>query len=1368
MTPSDAARIEQFITRWQNSSGNERANYQMFFSELCDALGVKRPDVKGSVTGDPYCFDKDITIFHPSGKKTPGYIDFYKADHFLIEAKQGSNKSGKGTAKRGTNSYLKAMEAAFVQAIAYTRNLPSKPPFLLTCDIGDHFELWMGFSADYGGYGARQDIGLAALRKPEIFDLFVDIFTDPQKRNPEKIAAKVTREVAADLAELARKLERSPHPQSLSRGEKEDNLVPLLLGEKGLGDEGRPQQVAHFLMRCIFTMFAEDVGLLKEHLFTDALETRWLTNPKSFKPEVEALWQAMNDGTSFGFYGRLLRFNGGLFAEARAFELTADQLRVLLTAAKREWKDVEPAIFGTLLERALDSKERSKLGAHYTPRSYVERLVRPVVMEPLREQWDLVQGEVKQILGDVEKEPTAAQKKKAVAALEGFLTELRQVRILDPACGSGNFLYVTLDLIKQLESEVLRRLEDVTGQAQLRLDIAQVNPSQFLGIEINPRAAAIADLVIWIGYLQWHFRQFGDIPPVEPVLREYKNIECRDAVLVYDGKEEEIDPKTGKVRTRWGGRMMKHPVTGEMVPDPSDRIPIYRYINPRPAEWQKADYVVGNPPFIGNKRMKLVLGNGYTNALRYVWKYVPESADFVMYWWNKAALLVNQGTYRSFGLITTNSLTQSFNKRVVEAHISSQGILTFAIPDHPWVDSADGAQVRVAMTVFTQAYCLKRGRLVEVILERGTDEGEAYVELQETIGEINSDLSVGPNLSKLKRLLSNQGLSCPGIQLSGQGFIIPGEEINKFTQQTQLQIIRRYLIGRDLTQTPNEKFIIDTFGLSEVALQIKYPDAYQWLLERVKPARDQNPRRSYSQKWWLHAETRATFRPGIASIKRYIATCRTAKHRVFTFLSSDTLPDAKIVFIALEDAYYIGILSSQIHIIWALRSGAWLGVGNDSNYNHSDCFSKFPFPDPTPEQKQKIRELGERLDAHRKRVQAQHPDVTITAMYNLLEKIRAGEELSDKDREFNNKALVSTLKQIHDELDVAVFEAYGWEDLISPSPLTPRPLGEGNRNLDRLPSPLGRRAGDEGISKLAGRTRQIPEALLQRARELRQRQTPAEKLLWECLRDRRLYDAKFRRQHNLGQFIADFYCHAARLVIELDGKIHQQPQQQHRDSDRDQWMQANGFTVLRFRNEEVFSNTEAVLETIAQVLPSPLTPLPKGEGNRNLDRLPSPLGRRAGDEGKSTEHESIDEIILERLVALNAERAEEERNGFIRWLRPEYQAPGEVHIQQVIEGIAEVKEETAIAPVEQQKFPKAFKDQLAAVRDLLRTQGGEWTVEQIAAQFKGASRQKQTILTCLESLEALGIIAKHEEEGSDSASRDEVVRWYLAELQKAG
>ena len=597
MDQSDLQRIDCFLKRWQGSSGNERANYQLFFAELCDALGVERPLDKGRVTGDPYCFDKDVKIFHPSGKVTPGFIDFYKAEHFVIEAKQGGKTSGKGTAKRGTNTYLKEMEKAFVQAVAYTRSLESKPPFVITCDIGDHFELWQGFNKDYGGYGAREEIPLEHLQKEKIFALFVDIFTNPQKRNPEKIAAQVTREVAADLAELAKRMET----------------------------QHNPQQVANFLMRCIFTMFAEDVGLLKEKLFTEALENRWLPNPKHFKLEVEALWQAMNDGTNFGFQGKLLRFNGGLFVESTAFELNSAQLEVLLQAAKRNWQNVEPAIFGTLLERALDPKERSKLGAHYTPRSYVERLVRPVVMEPLQERWIEVQAEAKKLLDNGDLEPTAAQKKKAIAVLEAFLLELRSIKILDPACGSGNFLYVTLDLLKSLESEVLRRLEDVTGQAQLKLDLDQVNPSQFLGIEINPRASAIADLVIWIGYLKWHFKRFGNIPPVEPVLREYKNIECRDAVLAYDRKELDIDPATNQPRTRWGGRMIKHPVTGENVPDPSDQIPIYRYINPRPAEWlppqppllrreKERVYIVSNPPFIGNARMREMLGDGYAET----------------------------------------------------------------------------------------------------------------------------------------------------------------------------------------------------------------------------------------------------------------------------------------------------------------------------------------------------------------------------------------------------------------------------------------------------------------------------------------------------------------------------------------------------------------------------------------------------------------------------------------------------------------------------------------------------------------------------------------------------------------------------------
>ena len=223
-------------------------------------------------------------------------------------------------------------------------------------------------------------------------------------------------------------------------------------------------------------------------------------------------------------------------------------------------------------------------------------------MEPLRQEWDDIELELKRILQPEpgQEEPKPSQQKKAEDEIRAFLAKLRSIKILDPACGTGNFLYVSLDLLKGLEQEVITRLVDVAGNVQLGLE--QINPSQFLGIEINPRATAIAELVIWIGYLQWYFKRYGNAEPPEPVLQAFHNIENRDAVLAYDGKEPDVDPATGEVRTRWGGRMMKHQVTEEDVPDPSDQKVIYRYLNPRPAEWPEADYVVSNPPFVGNAR----------------------------------------------------------------------------------------------------------------------------------------------------------------------------------------------------------------------------------------------------------------------------------------------------------------------------------------------------------------------------------------------------------------------------------------------------------------------------------------------------------------------------------------------------------------------------------------------------------------------------------------------------------------------------------------------------------------------------------------------------------------------------------------------
>ncbi|NJN22558.1 MAG: class I SAM-dependent DNA methyltransferase, partial [Leptolyngbya sp. RL_3_1] len=568
-----------------------------------------------------------------------------------------------------------------------------------------------------------------------------------------------------------------------------------------------------------------------------------------------------------------------------------------------------------------------------------------------------------------------------------------------------------------------------------------------MGIELNPRAAAIAELVIWIGYLQWYFKRYGNAEPPEPVLQAFGNIECRDAVLAYDGREPDVDPKTGQVRTRWGGRMMTSPVTGEEVPDPEDQVVIYRYLNPRPAEWPEADYVVSNPPFVGNRRMREALGDGYAESVRENYEAVPETVDYVFYWWHQAAELTRSVNHKlqRFGLITTDTIRQTWQRKLLEFHLNHKTPLRifFAVSDHPWSD--DGAAVRIAMTgaeaVNKSENILPLSMLGNVTseAEASTPEDEAdYVNVRwERVGRIYSNLRAGVDLGSAVRLQSNKELCCPGIKLHGIGFVLSEGEAKEIEEE----VVFPYLNGRDFTQTSRKAKVIDLFGLSEEEVLQKYPHAYQWVYNRVKPDRDQNNRASYREKWWIFGEPRASFRPALSGLPRYIGTPQTSKHRAFAFISGKVVPDQQIIVIASEDAYLLGVLSSNIHICWALSAGGRLE--DRPRYNNSVCFDPFPFPDPTPEQKQKIRDLGDRLDAHRKQVQATHPDITITGMYNLLEKLRAGEPFTDKDRDYNNRALVSTLKQIHDDLDTAVLDAYGWQDLIPL--LSPSPTGRGAR-----------------------------------------------------------------------------------------------------------------------------------------------------------------------------------------------------------------------------------------------------------------------------------------------------------------------------------
>jgi hypothetical protein len=1069
----------EFIARWRGVTASELSTSQSFVIQLCELLGVQPPH---PTPEQSYMFERPITFTHGDGSTSAGRIDCYRRGHFVWESKK--LKDGERQAAAGSRRFDDALLRARTQAENYARALPAtegRPPFVVVVDVGHVIELYAEFTRSGATYTPFPDprshrIRLEQLADPAIRKRLKALWTDPLSLDPSRASARVTREVAAELAELAKSLEAAGHT---------------------------PHHVAGFLTRCLFSMFAEDVGLLPKsgpeglgsfvHLLRQHRE-----QPATLAQMLKIFWAGMDaGGFNAAIAADVLRFNGKLFKGAAAdgyvLPLTTAQIDGLLRAARANWTEVEPAIFGTLLERALDPTERHALGAHYTPRAYVERLVLPTVVEPLRADWANAQAAaivLAREADELEGKKREAKLEEARAEIRRFHHQLCTTRVLDPACGSGNFLYVTLEHLKRLEGEVMNQLEAL-GQTQERLGLEgeTVTLQQLRGIELNERAAALAELVLWIGWLQWHVRTRGLASVAEPVVHDYGNIEHRDAVLAYDRAELATD-ESGQVITRWDGTTFKkHPVTGEDVPDEAAQVPQWRYVNPRPAEWPAADFIVGNPPFIGAGPMRAALGDGYVQALRATWTDVPESADFVMYWWHHAAWLVRAGLARRFGFITTNSLRQTFNRRVVQAALDGLPVkaggrvaagaghagglmlpnaqksapgtprpglmalsLIYAIPDHPWVDSANGAAVRIAMTVaksgsdpdFAQQNSGSdpdlaghgKGRLLTVTDEQTAESGEVIVSLVERQGRIQADLKVGAAVSGAGRLKANAELSSPGVKLHGAGFIVSREEAATLGLGTVPGLerhVREYRNGRDLMASPRDALVIDLFGLNADEVRVRFPAVFQWVVERVKPERDQNNRATYRDNWWVFGEPRKDFRPALAGLPRYIATVETAKHRTFQFLDASVLPDNMLIAIATDDGAWLGVLSSQVHVEWALAAGGRLGVGNDPRYNKSRCFEPFPFPHDdtglTPELTDRIRHLAEQLDAHRKARQAAFDAVTLTGLYNVLDKLRRGEALSPKEKVLHEQGLVSVLRSLHDELDAAVLAAYGWSDL---------------------------------------------------------------------------------------------------------------------------------------------------------------------------------------------------------------------------------------------------------------------------------------------------------------------------------------------------
>lgn len=701
--------VETFIAKWQGVKGGaERANYAQFINDLCGALELPVPGVATGGELADYQFEGPVKGGGAGGNT--GAIDLYKRGHFILEAKQSRlseadkkqselfDVAASAPASPSGARYDRLMRDALAQAKRYAVNLPGNhawPPFLIVCDVGRAFEIYFDWSGNGRGYGHFPDqhsyrFDLHRIADAEVQGIFRAIWTNPASIDPRARSAEVSRGIAKRLADVSKWLEGTQRARTAAATDSERSLAI--------------EETALFLMRIVFCMFAEDVGLLPKDSFSGFLE-KAVENEAAFEPELRNLWSVMGraggERYSSAIGAEVRYFNGGLFASAQTYGLSNADRGELLEAAKADWTKVEPAIFGTLLEQALTPGERAKLGAHYTPRPYVERLVQATVMDVLEAEWEAIAQAGEDLLGSA----------------TTFHNRIAALRILDPACGTGNFLYVAMENLMRLEGDVIEVLR------QLGQDTApRVGPQQFLGLELNPRAAVIAELVLWIGWLRWRMKNDPEAAP-DPVLKQFGNINF-GGHAGYDA-------------------VLRHKPTGEADTD-----------NPMIPDWPEADFIIGNPPFIGGKDLRKKLDGDYAETLWKANPRVPKSADFVMQWWDRAAhiLVAKNSPLRRFGFVTTNSITQTFSRRVIEGYLAKSPVplpggeglgvgaprppespeppppappqrggeskeappqrggesegedrtlsLILAIPDHPWTRATkDAAAVRIAMTV---------------------------------------------------------------------------------------------------------------------------------------------------------------------------------------------------------------------------------------------------------------------------------------------------------------------------------------------------------------------------------------------------------------------------------------------------------------------------------------------------------------------------------------------------------------------------------------------------------------------------------------------------------------------------------------------
>ena len=919
---------QEFVAKWRKATLKERSAAQEHFIDLCHLVGHDTP-AEADPTGQTFTFEAGAS----KQRGGQGWADVWKRGYFAWEYK-GKHKD---------------LDQAYQQLLQYRESLLN-PPLLIVSDM-EQIVIHTNFT---NTVKRVVRIGLDDLLKPESLAQLRAVFFEPNIFRAPQTPEQVTQEAASEFARLAN-----------------------LLRQYGAD----PQQTANFLIRLLFCLFAEDIRLLPKDLFT-RLVKQTHKRPSAFAGQLRQLFQAMTSGGWFGV-DEIAHFDGRLFDDDTVLELDSDSLDVLARVSTLDWANIEPSIFGTLFERSLDPSKRSQLGAHYTSKEDILLIVEPVLMAPLRRRWE----EVRQRAIDLARRRDEAKTRRTrdtrhqelTNLLTGFAGEIAQVQVLDPACGSGNFLYVALKQLLDLWKEVSVLASDLGLSLMSPLSTISPSPTQLHGIEINAYAHELAQATIWIGYIQWlHENGFG--VPGEPILRPLDTIMQMDAILAYDEQGQPVEP-----------------------------------------EWPEVDVIIGNPPFLGGKKMRTELGDEYVDMLFQLYeRRVPHECDLVCYWFEQARAMIAESKAERAGLLATQGIRGGANRKVLE-RIKQTGDIFWAHSDRDWI--LDGAAVNVSMV--------------------GFDDGcETFRVLDDTpVSVINANLTSSLDLTVAKRLQENDGLAFMG-DTKGGAFNVKPDVATKMINaplnpngRPNRDVVCPWINALDVTRRPRGMWIVD-FGVNmpedEAAL---YEMPFEYVSNNVKPARKKS--KTTRSEWWLHERPRPAMRVAIAPLQRYIVTPAVAKHRLFVWAEHPTLPDHAVFVFARDDDYFLGVLHSKPHELWALRQGT--ALEDRPRYTATTTFATFPLPwlpghepndDPRVEAiAQAARELVKKRDRWLNPEGATEKELKKRTLTNL----------------YNQRP--TWLDLAHRKLDEAVLDAYGWPHDVSDEEILARLLA---LNLERV------------------------------------------------------------------------------------------------------------------------------------------------------------------------------------------------------------------------------------------------------------------------------------------------------------------------------